>query len=73
MRGQTRLRKMTTLQLTARYVVKVPQSSGEEATINRLQLCQAVKNIGPYAPPEGSSKPQLQALRDRVDEWTSGR
>ena len=52
------------------YVVKVPQSSGEEAAIDQLQSCQAVKNLGLYAPPEGSSKPQLQALRDRVDEWT---
>lgn len=52
------------------YVVKVPQSSGEEAKIDQLQSCQAVKNLGLYAPPEGSSKPQLQALRDRVDEWT---
>ena len=52
------------------YRVTVPQSSGNSRSIDQLQSCQAVKNLGLFASPEGGSTPQLQALRDRVDEWT---
>ena len=52
------------------YRVTVPQSSGNNRTIDQLQSCQAVKNLGLFASPEGGSTPQLQALRDRVDKWT---
>ena len=51
--------------------MKVPQLSGDAAVITQLQSCQAKKNLGLYAPPEGSSDPQFGAMRDRVDEWTN--
>ena len=51
--------------------MKVPQSGNSEASIDQLQSCQAMKNLGLYTPPDGSSEPQFQALRARVDEWTS--
>ena len=52
------------------HQVTVPQLTGDAKAIDQLQSCQAVKNLGLYAPPEGGAEPQLQALRDRVDEWT---
>ena len=30
-----------------------------------------MKNLGLYAPPDGSTEPQFSALRERVDEWTN--
>ena len=51
------------------YRVTVPQSSGNARSIDQLQSCQAVKNLGLFTPPEGGSKPQLQALGIG---WTSG-
>ena len=53
------------------HEMKVPQLSGDAAVIAQLQSCQAKKNLGLYAPPEGSSDPQFGAMRDRVDEWTN--
>ena len=53
------------------FEMKVPQLGNQEARIDQLQSCQAMKNLGLYTPPDGSSKPQFQALRARVDEWTS--
>ena len=49
----------------------VPQTNGTDAPIDQLQSCQATKNLGLYAPPDGNTEPQFQALRDRVDEWTN--
>ena len=49
----------------------VPQTDGTDAHIDQLQSCQATKNLGLYAPPDGNTEPQFQALRNRVDEWTS--
>ena len=49
----------------------VPQTDGSNAPIDQLQSCQAVKNLGLYAPPDGSTEPQFSALRERVDEWTN--
>ena len=53
------------------HQLKVPQLTGDAAVIAQLQSCQAKKNLGLYAPPEGSSEPQFAAMRDRVDEWTN--
>ena len=52
------------------YKLKGPQSSGRPATIDQLQSSQAMKNLGLYTPPDGSSGPQFQAMCDRVDDWT---
>ena len=49
----------------------VPQASGPEVVFTQLQLCQAMKDLGLYTPPEGSSDPHLEAKQDRVDDWTS--
>ena len=51
------------------YVVKVPQSTDEVEAIDQLQLCQAVKNLGLYALPEGSPEPKISTERQsgRVD------
>ena len=48
----------------------VPQTNGSNAHVDQLQSSQAVKNLGLYAPPDGSTEPQFSALRERVDEWT---
>ena len=42
----------------------VPQTNGTDAPIDQLQSCQATKNLGLYAPPDGNTEPQFQALRD---------
>ena len=47
----------------------VPQADGDAVAIEQLQSCQAVENLGLLTPPEGSSEPQLCALRARTDEW----
>ena len=49
----------------------IPQASGPEVVITQLQSCQAMKNLGLYTPPEGSSDPQLEAKQDSVDNWTA--
>ena len=49
----------------------VPQADGREEVITQLQSCQAMKNLGLYAPPEGGSAPQLSVKRDKVDNWTT--
>ena len=51
--------------------MRVPQAGARDARIDQLQSCQAMKNLGLYTPPDGSSEPQFQALRARVDEWTA--
>lgn len=49
--------------------ISVPQASGDAVVIEQLQLCQAMVNLGLLTPPEGSTGPQLSALRARTDDW----
>ena len=53
------------------FQMKIPLATGDAAVIEQLHLCQAMKNLGLYAPPEGRTKPQFSAARGRVDDWTT--
>ena len=54
------------------FQIKVPQALGAPvATIDQLQSCQAMKNLGVYTPPEGNCAPQFAAMRAKVGDWTT--
>ena len=54
------------------FQLKVPQASGRPAAvIDQLQSSQAEKNLGIFTPPDGNCEPQFEAMRDRVDDWTT--
>ena len=53
------------------FQMTIPQATGDAAVIEQLQLCQAMKNLGLYALPEGGTEPQFSAARNRVDNWTT--
>ena len=54
------------------FQLKIPQASGRPAAvIDQLQSSQAEKNLGIYTPPDENSEPQFEAMRDRVDDWTT--
>ena len=54
------------------FTIKVPQALGAPAvTIDQLQSCQAMKNLGVYTPPEGNCEPQFAAMQAKVDDWTT--
>ena len=52
------------------FQMTILQATGDTAVIEQLQSCQAMKNLGLYALPEGGTEPQFSAARNRVDDWT---
>ena len=48
----------------------VPLANADAAAIKYLQSSEAVKNLGLFACPDGSTNVQLTRMQDKVEDWT---
>ena len=48
----------------------VPLVNADAAAIEYLQSSEAVKNLGLFACPDGSTKVRLTRMQDKVEDWT---
>ena len=48
----------------------VPLANADAAAIKYLQSTEAVKNLGLFACPDGSTNVQLTRMQDKVEDWT---